>query len=47
MFTGDEDVEATALRAQGWSISAIARQWPWRRQFLTAAVHLRNLPIIS
>jgi transposase len=25
MFTGDEDVEATALRAQGWSISAIAR----------------------
>lgn len=25
MFTGREDVEATALRAQGWSISAIAR----------------------
>jgi transposase len=25
MFTGDEGVEATALRAQGWSISAIAR----------------------
>ncbi len=25
MFTGEEDVEATALRAQGWSISAIAR----------------------
>ncbi len=25
MFTGNEDVEATALREQGWSISAIAR----------------------
>lgn len=25
MFTGEEDVEATALRKQGWSISAIAR----------------------
>jgi len=25
MFTGDEDVEATALKARGWSISAIAR----------------------
>jgi transposase len=25
MFTGDEDVEATALRERGWSISAIAR----------------------
>ena len=25
MFTGNEDMEATALRAQGWSISAIAR----------------------
>jgi transposase len=25
MFTGDEDVQATALRARGWSISAIAR----------------------
>jgi transposase len=25
MFTGKEDVEATALREQGWSISAIAR----------------------
>ena len=25
MFTGVEDVEATALRKQGWSISAIAR----------------------
>lgn len=25
MFTGEDDMEATALRAQGWSISAIAR----------------------
>ena len=25
MFTGDEDVQASALRARGWSISAIAR----------------------
>jgi transposase len=25
MFTGNEDMEATALREQGWSISAIAR----------------------
>jgi transposase len=25
MFTGEEDMEATALRKQGWSISAIAR----------------------
>jgi len=25
MFTGEEDVEATALREQGWTISAIAR----------------------
>jgi len=25
MFTGNEDMEATALRQQGWSISAIAR----------------------
>ena len=25
MFTGKEDMEATALREQGWSISAIAR----------------------
>jgi hypothetical protein len=23
MFTGNEDMEATALREQGWSISAI------------------------
>ena len=26
MFTGNEDMEATALREQGWSISAIARR---------------------
>jgi hypothetical protein len=32
MFTGDEDVEATALRAQGWSISAIARHLGRDRQ---------------
>ena len=25
MFTGKEDMEATALREQGWSISAIDR----------------------
>jgi transposase len=32
MFTGDEEVEATALRAQGWSISAIARHLGKDRQ---------------
>lgn len=32
MFTGDEDMEATALRAQGWSISAIARHLGRDRQ---------------
>jgi transposase len=25
MFTGEEDMQATALKAKGWSISAIAR----------------------
>jgi predicted transcriptional regulator len=25
MLTGEEDMQATALRARGWSVSAIAR----------------------
>jgi transposase len=32
MFTGNEDMEATALREQGWSISAIARHLGRDRQ---------------
>jgi transposase len=40
MFTGDEDVEATALRAQGWSISAIARHLGRDRQ--TVRDHLNG-----
>jgi len=40
MFTGDEDVEATALRAQGWSISAIARHLGRNRE--TVRNHLNG-----
>jgi len=32
MFTGDEDMDATALRKQGWSISAIARHLDRNRE---------------
>jgi transposase len=32
MFTGNEDMEATALREQGWSISAIARHLDRNRE---------------
>jgi transposase len=40
MFTGDEDVEATALRARGWSISAIARHLDRNRE--TVRNHLKG-----
>jgi IS30 family transposase len=40
MFTGDEDVEATALRKQGWSISAIARHLGRSRD--TVRAHLNG-----
>ena len=40
MFTGKEDVEATALRSQGWSISAIARHLGRSRQ--TIRSHLNG-----
>ena len=42
MFTGEEDMEATALRKQGWSISAIAlhleRDRKTIRRYLDGAV---------
>jgi transposase len=40
MFTGIEDVEATALREQGWSISAIARHLGRDRK--TVRAHLNS-----
>jgi len=40
MFTGKEDVEATALREQGWSISAIARHLGRDRK--TVRAHLNG-----
>lgn len=40
MFTGEEDVEATALREQGWSISAIARHLGRNRE--TVRNHLNG-----
>ncbi|MGH9018312.1 MAG: Mu transposase domain-containing protein [Acidimicrobiales bacterium] len=40
MFTGNEDMEATALRAQGWSISAIARHLGRDRK--TVRAHLEG-----
>jgi transposase len=40
MFTGEEDVEATALRKQGWSISAIARHLGRDRK--TVRAHLEG-----
>jgi len=52
MFTGDDDVEATALRARGWSISAIARHLGKDRQTVSdylngkrvAGVRRRSVP---
>jgi transposase len=40
MFTGDEEVEAAALRKQGWSISAIARHLGRSRD--TVRAHLNG-----
>ena len=40
MFTGNEDMEATALRQQGWSISAIARHLDRDRK--TVRAHLNG-----
>jgi len=40
MITGNEDMEATALRAQGWSISAIARHLGINRE--TVRNHLNG-----
>ena len=40
MFTGNEDMEATALREQGWSISAIARHLGRNRE--TVRNHLNG-----
>ena len=42
MFTGNEDMEATALREQGWSISAIARHLGRDRK--TVRDHLNGDP---
>jgi transposase len=44
MFTGDEDVEATALRAQGWSISAIARHLGRDRQTVRDHLNGKRVP---
>jgi transposase len=44
MFTGDEDVEATALRAQGWSISAIARHLGRDRQTVRDHLSGKRVP---
>jgi len=40
MITGNEDMEATALREQGWSISAIARHLGIHRE--TVRNHLNG-----
>ena len=44
MFRGDEDVEATALRAQGWSISAIARHLGRDRQTVRDHLSGKRVP---
>ncbi len=43
MFTGNEDMEATALREQGWSISAIARHLGRNRE--TIRNHLNGMRV--
>jgi len=43
MFTGNEDMEATALREQGWSISAIARHLGRNRE--TIRNHLNGTSV--
>lgn len=44
MFTGNEDMEATALRARGWSISAIARHLGRDRKTVRAYLEGRRVP---
>ena len=44
MFTGEEDVEATALRKQGWSISAIARHLGRDRKTVRDHLEGRRVP---
>jgi transposase len=45
MFTGKEDMEATALREQGWSISAIARHLG--RSRATVRNHLNGKRVVG
>jgi transposase len=45
MFTGNEDMEATALREQGWSISAIARHLGRDRR--TIRDHLNGTHVVG
>jgi transposase len=45
MFTGNEDMEATALREQGWSISAIARHLGRDRR--TIRDHLNGTRVVG
>lgn len=45
MFTGNEDMEAAALRAQGWSISAIARHLGRNRE--TIRNHLNGTRVVG
>jgi transposase len=44
MFTGEEDMEATALRARGWSISAIARHLGRDRHTVRDYLNGRRVP---
>ena len=45
MFTGNEDMEATALREQGWSISAITRHLGRDRRTIRA--HLIGTRVVG
>jgi transposase len=44
MFTGNEDMEASALRAQGWSISAIARHLGRNRETIRNHLNGTRVP---
>ncbi len=44
MFTGNEDMEATALREQGWSISAIARHLGRNRETIRDHLNGTRVP---
>jgi transposase len=44
MFTGNEDMEATALREQGWSISAIARHLGRNRETIRNHLNGTRVP---